>query len=79
MTDATVLFSESVRWWAEQNLPAASKTERGDSLEVKVPYANVDALVVWLIGFGERVTLIEPESARQNLMERLGRYVGGLS
>jgi predicted DNA-binding transcriptional regulator YafY len=76
MTDATVLFSDSVRWWAEQNLPAASKTERDDGLEVKVPYANVDALVVWLIGFGDRVTLIEPESARRNLMERLGRYVG---
>jgi proteasome accessory factor B len=68
MTDATILFSESVRWWAEQNLPAAVKRERSDGLEVKVPFANVDALVVWLIGFGDGVTLIEPDWARRTLL-----------
>jgi predicted DNA-binding transcriptional regulator YafY len=76
VTEATILFSEPVRWWAEQNLPAAKTRERGDGLEVKVPFANVDALVVWLIGFGDRVTLIEPEKARRTLMAYLEPYLG---
>jgi proteasome accessory factor B len=73
--EATILFSDSVRWWAEQNLPAATKHERRDGLEVKVPFANVDALVVWLIGFGDAVTLIEPEVARKALIARLDPYL----
>jgi predicted DNA-binding transcriptional regulator YafY len=75
VTDATILFSDSVRWWAEQNLPAAETRDRADGLEVRVPFANVDALVVWLIGFGDRVTLIEPESARRALMAHLEPYL----
>ena len=38
MADATILFSDSVRWWAEQNLPGATTRERSDGLEVKVPF-----------------------------------------
>ncbi|MEA2508018.1 MAG: proteasome accessory factor [Actinomycetota bacterium] len=75
MTDATILFSDSVRWWAEQNLPAAATNEASDGLEVKVPFANVDALVAWLIGFGDKVTLIEPESARRRLLDCVGPYL----
>jgi proteasome accessory factor B len=75
MTDATIVFSESVRWWAEQNLPEASTNESPDGLEVKVPFANVNALVAWLIGFGDKVTLVEPESARQTLLSRLEPYL----
>jgi proteasome accessory factor B len=76
VTEATILFSEPVRWWAEQNLPGAKTRECGDGLEVKVPFANVDALVVWLIGFGDRVTLIEPETVRRTLMAYLEPYLG---
>jgi predicted DNA-binding transcriptional regulator YafY len=75
MMDATILFSDSIRWWAEQNLTSAKKRERRDGLEVKVPFANVDALVVWLIGFGDRVTLLEPESAREALLAHIEPFV----
>jgi proteasome accessory factor B len=75
MADATILFSDSIRWWAEQNLPAAPKRERDDGLEVRVPFANPDALVVWLIGFGDRVTLIEPESARRTLLGHIEPFL----
>jgi predicted DNA-binding transcriptional regulator YafY len=73
--DATILFSDSVRWWAEQNLPGAAAEERPEGLEVKVPFANVDALVSWLIGFGDKVTLVEPESARKILLDFLQPYL----
>ncbi|MDP9235342.1 MAG: WYL domain-containing protein [Actinomycetota bacterium] len=76
-SDATILFSDSVRWWAEQNLPAAKTRPRSDGLEVDVPFANVDALVSWLIGFGDRVTLIEPGSARHKLLSSLEPYLDG--
>jgi predicted DNA-binding transcriptional regulator YafY len=64
-----------VRWWAEQNLPGAAMQERSDGLEVQVPFANGDALVSWLIGFGDRVTLLAPESARRNLLSRVEPYL----
>jgi proteasome accessory factor B len=77
MTDATILFSDPVRWWAEQNLPQATTREREDGLEVRVPFANVEALVSWLIGFGDGVTLLAPESARRKLVSRLEPYLDG--
>jgi proteasome accessory factor B len=76
MTDATVLFSDSVRWWAEQNLPSATTRERDGGLEVKLPFANVDALVAWLLGFGDKVTLLEPQAAQENLLKRIEAYLG---
>jgi proteasome accessory factor B len=75
MADAIILFSDSVRWWAEQNLPTAATIERPDGLEVRVPFANVDALVTWLIGFGDKVTLLEPEPARRRLLACVEPYV----
>jgi proteasome accessory factor B len=76
LQEATILFSESMRWWAEQNLPEANQQERDEGLLVTVPFSNLDALVVWLLGFGAAVKLIEPASARERLLQHLAPYIG---
>ncbi len=76
LREATILFSEPMRWWAEQNLPGASTQERSGGLEVKLPFSNVDALIVWLIGFGAEVELIAPPDARRRLLQHVAPYGG---
>lgn len=69
---ATVRFSESMRWWAEQNFATATSHEGPDgSLDVELPVANVGALVSWAIGFGGEVEIVSPAGARERLLEHL--------
>ena len=75
---ATVRFDRAMRWWPEQNMPDAPRTEGPDgALDVDIPVANVDALVSWLIGFGPGVELLAPETARAHLVQHLAAYAGG--
>lgn len=72
---ATVRFDADTRWWLEQNMPDAETDQGPDgSLDVKVPVANVDALVSWLLGFGAGVELIAPAEARVHLVRHLAPY-----
>ncbi|MDP9222645.1 MAG: WYL domain-containing protein, partial [Actinomycetota bacterium] len=57
-------------------LPGASTQERSGGLEVKLPFSNVDALIVWLIGFGAEVELIAPPDARRRLLQHVAPYGG---
>ena len=72
---ATIRFSESLRWWAEQNFPDASSQEGADgALLVELPVANVDALVSWVIGFAGEVEIVGPPRARKRLLEHLSAF-----
>jgi proteasome accessory factor B len=75
---ATVRFDASTRWWPEQNMPEAEREEAAEgALDVKVPVANVDALVSWLLGFGAGVELIAPDEARAHLLRHLAPHLDG--
>ncbi|MDQ3784387.1 MAG: WYL domain-containing protein [Actinomycetota bacterium] len=76
-SDATVVrFDGSMSWWVEQNMPGLPASAGPDgALDVEVPVANVDALISWIIGFGSRVEILAPESARRRLVEHLGPYL----
>jgi proteasome accessory factor B len=72
---ATIRFSESLRWWAEQNFPDAPSSEGADgALLVELPVANIDALVSWVIGFGGEVEIVGPSQARQRLLTHLSAF-----
>jgi proteasome accessory factor B len=77
--EATVVFSEALKWWAEQNLPRADKQDGPAGLKVTVPFANLDALLSWVIGFGDGVELTAPDWARAALVDRLRPYMGSLN
>lgn len=75
---ATVRFDASMKWWPEQNMPEAERSEGPDgSLDVQVPVANVDALISWLLGFGPGVELLAPDEARAQLVRHLAPYLDG--
>jgi len=76
---ATVRFSESLRWWAEQNFPETRSADGPDgTLDVELPVSNVGALVSWVIGFGGEVEIVSPTNARELLLEHLAPFLEGV-
>lgn len=75
---ATVSFDARLRWWPEQNLPDAPRREGPDgSLEVDLPISRTDALVAWAVGFGEGVEIVQPDRAREAMLEHLEPFLAG--
>jgi proteasome accessory factor B len=71
-----VRFDRSMRWWAEQNLGSLQTTEAPDeALDVQLPVSNIDALVSWVIGFGDTVEIRAPETARARMLQHLEPYL----
>lgn len=76
--EAVLRFDPSMRWWAEQNLPGLDSREGPEgSLDVTLTVANLDALVSWALGFGERIDILSPGHARRRLLERLEPLLAG--
>ena len=72
VVDVVVRFDPEVAWWADQNLPADSishASDGGRTVEMRV--ANLDALISWLIAFGDRVEIVSPAAARAQLVQHL--------
>lgn len=73
--EAVVRFSDRLGWWVEQNFPENSRAANQDgSIDLKVPVANVDAFVSWVIGFGTDARIVSPAGAQQALLDHLGSY-----
>ena len=76
VVEAQVRFDPSIGWWAQQNLPGATKTTGTDeTVVVAMKVANVDALVSWALGFGEGVEIVGPPIARQRMLEVLEPFL----
>lgn len=74
-TTARILFDPSLAWWPQQNMPDLVATEQPDgAVEIQMPVANLDALISWAIGFGDRVEVLEPEAARRRMVEHLAPF-----
>jgi proteasome accessory factor B len=70
--DAVVRFDESLAWWVDQNLAEALRSRKDDgSVDVTLPFGNLDALVSWVLGFGSSVELIAPSEAREAIVTHL--------
>jgi predicted DNA-binding transcriptional regulator YafY len=78
-TEAVVRFAPAMRWWAEQNLPAATSSDGPEgSLDVRFPVANVDALISWVLELGPSVEILEPSTARDRLVQHLEAFLGSI-
>ncbi|HVL65066.1 MAG TPA: WYL domain-containing protein [Actinomycetota bacterium] len=76
-TTAVVRFDPSLRWWAEQNLNGAELAERSDgAVDASFRVGNLDALISWALGFGDKVEIVRPEEARSRLLEHLAVHLG---
>jgi proteasome accessory factor B len=77
-TETAVLrFDSSVRWYIEQNFPALTNKDGPDgTLEVEAPFANLDALISWALGFGDEVEILSPPAARAALLQHLEATAG---
>ena len=74
---ATVRFDPSIRWWPEQNMPSNPRSDvAGGALDVEVEVSNPDALVSWILGFGDKAEIIAPASARKRMLLHLAPYLG---
>lgn len=72
----TVRFDESSRWWAEQNLTELQRRDGpSGALDVDVPTGNVAALLGWVLGWDGAVSIVSPESVRNQLLEHLAPYL----
>ena len=72
---AVVRFDARMRWWAEQNMTSAPQTEGPDgALDVELPVGNVAALISWVLGFGDSVQILSPDSARAALRDHLAPF-----
>lgn len=75
-TPVTLRFDASMAWWAAQNLPNAKTIENDDdSRDVTMDVANLDALISWVIGFGDKIEIIAPETATARLLEHLAPFL----
>lgn len=64
------LFSPEVKWRLIESFGLHCFTEQEDGrLLFEEEYTNENILLSWLMGFGDRVTVLEPESVRTALLD----------
>ena len=75
-SEVSLRFDPSVAWWARQNLSAMKVVDGPEGATVTMEVANLDALISWVIGFGERVEVVSPPDARERMLEHLTPFLG---
>jgi proteasome accessory factor B len=72
---ATVLVrpgrAAGIRRWAEETVP----TDDGD--RVVIPYADLDSVSAWLVGYGADAIVLDPPALRERVMARLEQISAG--
>jgi proteasome accessory factor B len=78
-TEAVVRFAPPLVWWAEQNLDATAMTPTEEGgVEVRIPVANLDAFISWVLELGPDVQIVGPAAARERLIEHLEAFLGAV-
>jgi proteasome accessory factor B len=73
---ATLRFTASMRWWAEQNMSELERAEGPDgALDIVMPVANIEALLGFVISFSGDVEIVAPPEARSRLLEHLATFI----
>ncbi|MBR5973707.1 MAG: YafY family transcriptional regulator [Clostridiales bacterium] len=78
---AEVLFEPEVKWRLieEFGLTCFTETEDGKLL-FTADYTDVDYLITWILGFGEKAEILEPKEARErvrSIVDALQKMYGG--
>jgi proteasome accessory factor B len=71
---AEVHFDSAVAWWARRQIGNRGSVEEtpDGSLVAKIPVANPEAFIGWLVSFDDAAELIYPPELRRRLVERVG-------
>jgi predicted DNA-binding transcriptional regulator YafY len=71
--EAVIRFDPEVSWWARRRLSprAAIEDEPDGGLVARLPVANPDSLIGWLIGFEEHAEILEPPALRDRMADHL--------
>lgn len=68
LVEATVRFDEDVAWWAARTL---GLPEPDGDLEANIPVSNRDALIGWVLSFGESAEVIVPDDLRSEIRSKV--------
>ena len=66
--EAKIRFDSEVAWWAARTL---GLEEPEAELVATVPVANRDALVGWVLSFGDAAEVLEPPEIREEIRTRI--------
>lgn len=75
LIEAEVRFAPEVAWWAARTLGLPVPEE---DLVARVPVANRDAFVGWVLSFGEHAVVSSPPEMRSEIRERVLAAMEGL-
>ncbi len=66
-------FDPEVAWWARRQLTSAAHVEDqdGGALTARIPVANVDAFIGWMIGFEDAAEVVAPPQVRERLIAQV--------
>ncbi len=73
--DAEVRFDADVAWWAARTLRLP---EPDSDLVTRVPVANRDAFIGWILSFGAGAEVLGPEELRADVARRVSEALAGL-
>lgn len=73
--EARIRFDPEVAWWAARTL--GLEEPHGD-LVASVPVTNRDALVGWVLSFGDSAEVLEPDDIRREILRRVGAAMGAV-
>ncbi len=70
---AEVHFDANVAWWADRQLPPSAERVPDDAggLIARLPVANADAFIGWVIGFVDEAEILGPPELRARFVERV--------
>src|SRR5690606_17467439 len=66
--EAVVEFEADVAWWAARTLGLA---EPDGKLQATIPVTNVDALIGWVLNFGDQAEILSPPEVRDEIRRRI--------
>ena len=75
LIEAEVRFAPEVAWWAARTL---GLPDPNGSLTARVPAANHDAFVGWVLSFGEHAEVLSPPEIRAEIRARVAAAIEGL-
>jgi proteasome accessory factor B len=76
LIEAEVSFGPEVAWWAARTL---GLPEPDKALTARVPVANHDAFVGWVLSFGEHAEVKSPAEMRSEVSDRVEAAMEGLA
>ena len=68
--EVEVVFDAPIAWWARRQLTTgASVEDQADgSIRVRLPVANVDAFLGWMISFDDQAEILGPDDVRSRFV-----------